>query len=155
MQHFFKRRVLLPQWRAIHYDFSPGTKNYFKLPKDILDREMRKREERAIEYSRTKNEIIDPEDFTKGPKPWLNPNFPSNKSLLPVQLDYIPQKHQFSYSLITAVPNPNENQETASWQPLHFTSALTISLKEFKLSELERVSFVHFLSRFFFFVNYY
>lgn len=124
------------------YTFSAGSANYFKTTRQLFDIEMAKRDERKIEYDRTKNDPTDLDDFTVGPKPWLNPHMPSNKSLLPVQLNYI-QRHvlPFDYKLETNIPNPNEDQDYPSWQPYWFKSKLSFELDDVDLNDFEKEIF--------------
>jgi hypothetical protein len=93
---------------------------------------MKLRDERAVEYEKYKNEEIDMEDLTKGPKPWLNPSFPANKSVLPVQLDWIRREYPFEVSVGTKVPMPDASPVLLKDNPLIHKSILWIEMDGIK-----------------------
>ena len=136
--------TLRPYVRNKTYTFKPGRGAYITGVRKRLEIDYKLREERGLEYDKYKNVPVDPDDFTTGPKPWLNRYFPSNRSLLPVQLGYLPRdiKNDVPHELHSEVPNGRENQLHPTWQPMWFKSRLIFKLDDLKLSDLEKEIFI-------------
>jgi hypothetical protein len=150
---------LLARARPITYKFTTGNEDYFKSKQQLLEREKALNEERAVEWAKFKDVPVDPNDFTTGPKPWLNPFFPSNQSLLPVELGYnaaycmcsLPScahcvscctdQSGIPHTLESAVPFESANDARPSYEPLFFKSKMSFKLEDLQLSELEQEVF--------------
>jgi hypothetical protein len=88
---------------------------------------------------------VDLDDLTSGPRPWLDPNFPSNCSVLPVQLTHVQRKFPFPVTLETTIPIIDTL--ALETDPPRLKSKLTVTVAEMGLDELQEACFLTIVGR--------
>ena len=75
-------------------------------------------------------------NYFEGDKPWLNPYFPANSTLLPLQKTFIKRRYPFNIRIKNQIPIQNVRQ--LSSDPPRFKSELQVDVNKLKLTLIEK-----------------